>query len=565
MTGAETLADSVYAWLAADPDPAARAELVDLDDHALAERFAAPLRFGTAGLRGPVRAGPAGMNRLVVRRATRALAAWLRQHPGETETVVVGCDARHGSAEFAAEAVEVMRQWGFDVVALTGTVPTPVLAHTTRALHAAAGIMVTASHNPPADNGYKVYLGGDDLTRGAQLVPPADAAIEHLMTSDPHPAVAQRVSPVSDTDPRAAAAVEAYLARLVERFGTGPRPVRVALTAMHGVGGAIAVQALRTAGVTDIAVVAEQFDPDPDFPTVAFPNPEEPGAADMLLDLARAGGADVAIALDPDADRCAVGCLVDGRWRMLTGDETGALLADHLLTDRVDADRDPASTHGAAAVPLVASTIVSGSLVEKVCAHRGARFARTLTGFKWLVRAGGGLLYAYEEAIGHCVDPDAVRDKDGIATAVAVTDLVHRRLLAGSDLAGALDDLTDRHGVHLTGQVAHRTEDLSSITAAMTRLRTTPPETLLDHHATVDDFATRDDGLRTDAVSISAGDDDTRLRIIVRPSGTEPKVKAYLEVALAPDPDRAAARVRADALLDRLRSAARSLVAGTAP
>lgn len=558
-TADESLVDAVHAWIAADPDPTTRAELVALDDDALAERFTGPLRFGTAGLRGPVRAGPSGMNRLVVRRATEALATWLRQHPGETETVVIGRDARHGSDAFAAEAASVMRRRGFDVLALPDPVPTPVVAHTTRALHAAAGIMVTASHNPPADNGYKVYLGGGDLVRGAQLVPPADAEIEALMAARTEEGSDDAPGPSEPVDLRARDAVDRYLARVAERFGPGPRPIRVALTAMHGVGGETALAALRSAGVTDIAVVDEQFAPDPDFPTVAFPNPEEPGAADMLLDLARATAADLAIALDPDADRCAVGAEIDGAWRMLTGDETGALLADHLLSHT-------ASDTGTA--PLVATTIVSGSLVERVCGHHGARFARTLTGFKWLVRAGDGLLYAYEEAIGHCVDPDAVRDKDGIATAVAIVDLVASRSASGTPARGAiataLDALTDRHGVHLTAQVSHRTDDLASITAAMSRLRTTPPATLLGVPASVDDHAARDDALRTDAVAITAYDDDRRMRVIVRPSGTEPKVKAYLEVALRPGPDRRAARDRARRLLDDLGAVATELVGGHA-
>jgi phosphomannomutase len=547
-----SLVDAVHAWIAADPDPTTRAELLTLDDDALADRFAAPLRFGTAGLRGPVRAGPSGMNRLVVRRATQALATWLQQHPSDTETVVVGRDARHGSADFAAEASAVLRENGFDVVALSDPVPTPVVAYTTRALHAAAGIMITASHNPPADNGYKVYLGGDDLTRGAQLVPSADAEIEQLMAGpSAHVVDVDTSAHATSSDPRADGALDRYLARVLERFGPGPRPVRVALTAMHGVGGAPALAALRGAGVSDVAVVEAQFAPDPDFATVTFPNPEEPGAADMLLELARTSGADIAIALDPDADRCAVGADIDGVWRMLTGDETGALLADHLLRTASTPD------------PLVASTIVSGSLVERVCEAHGARFARTLTGFKWLVRAGDGLLYAYEEAIGHCVDPDAVRDKDGIATAVAVVDLIASRASgsARGAIADALDELTDRHGVHLTAQVSHRTDDLASITA----LRSSPPTALLDLPAVVEDHATRDDGLRTDAVAITARDDRTTLRVTVRPSGTEPKVKAYLEVALAPDDDRHAARTRAGRLMRELHSTATDLVmAGTA-
>ena len=347
------------------------------------------LAFGTAGLRGPVRDGPDGMNVGTVTRATAGLAAWLVEHGHTGETVVVGRDARHGSAEFHTATTEVLSAAGFDVVALDEPGPTPLVAFACRQLGAAAGVMITASHNPPQDNGYKVYLDG-----GAQLIGPADREIESLISAAPDAGDVPR-SPVA-TDPRAATVRDDYLARLDQRFGAPTASnVRIALTAMHGVGGALAVDALRRSGFADVVVVDQQFAPDPDFPTVAFPNPEEPGATDLLLALAREKEADLAIALDPDADRCAVGVPDHaGEWRMLTGDETGALLGDAALDGW-------AARHGTVATqpaPVIASSIVSGTLMNSIASRRGAVARRTLTGFKWLVRAGDPLAYAYEEA-----------------------------------------------------------------------------------------------------------------------------------------------------------------------
>ncbi|AZG44881.1 phospho-sugar mutase [Gordonia insulae] len=507
-------------WIAADPDPGTRAELSRLGPDALAERFTDTLHFGTAGLRGPVRAGPNGMNVAVVTRTTWALGRFLLGHGHEGATVVVGRDARHGSAAFATAAAQVLTAQGFDVVTLAGPGPTPLVAFACRDLGAACAITVTASHNPPDDNGYKVYLAG-----GAQLIPPADQEIEDLIATAPaaNTIARQHVSP----DSRAQMNTARYLDRLSARFGSVHRsPVRIALTAMHGVGGALALRALRRAGFADIHVVAEQFAPDPDFPTVRFPNPEEPGAADRVLALARRIDADLAIALDPDADRCAIGARVHGGWRMLTGDETGALLGSQLL-----------STTELAA-PIVANTIVSGSLLPAVARAAGVRHVRTLTGFKWLVRAGEPLLYAYEEAIGHCVDPVGVRDKDGIGAAVVAAKLTHELIGTRSDLSGALDDLARRHGVHVTTQRSIRLTDPAEITELMTRLRTAPPRSLAGVPVRSEDFAARTDALRTDAVELTGtATDGTSLRVMARPSGTEPKLKYYLEVVAAPHRD----------------------------
>lgn len=465
------------------------------------------LRFGTAGLRGPLRDGPDGMNATTVARATAGLADWLRQRCLGGGAVVVGRDARHGSAEFATVTAEIFAAAGFPVTLLPEPLPTPVLAHAVRARGAVAGVQITASHNPPGDNGYKVYLEG-----GAQLVAPADSEIERCIAAVTEPVPRTAVVPADD------AALTGYLDRVTgvpaRIGGPGDRaPVRIALTPLHGVGGAVALRALAAAGFGDVHVVAEQFEPDPDFPTVAFPNPEEPGATDLLLVLAERCGADLAIALDPDADRCALGLPGPGGWRMLRGDETGVLLGDAVL-----ATAPPGA--------LVATTIVSSRLLGKVAAARGARYAETLTGFKWLTRAGDGLVYAYEEALGHCVDPAAVRDKDGISAALLAADLVARRKAGGRTLHDDLDAYAEEFGVHAGDQVSLRLPTPADAAALVARLRATRPADLAGEPATLTDLATTRGPLRTDALILESPGD----RVVIRPSGTEPKLKCYLEV-----------------------------------
>ena len=534
--------DKVRAWIDADPDPATRRELQALGPDAIAERFSDTLHFGTAGLRGPVRAGPLGMNVAVVTKATAGVGQWLIDHGHRGATVVVGRDARHGSEQFFHATTEVLAAQGFDVVALPEPGPTPLVAFAVRDLGAAAGIQITASHNPPADNGYKVYLDG-----GAQLIPPADNEIEELIGRTGAAISIARIPVHSDS--RAQANTDRYLARLGTRFGTRRSDLKVALTAMHGVGGELAVEALRRAGFANVVVVPEQQHPDPDFPTAVFPNPEEPGAADLVLDLADDFDADLAIALDPDADRCAVGALVGGSWRMLTGDETGALLGADILDSRI-AVTAPGER------PLVASTIVSGSLLGKIAAAAGARHTTTLTGFKWLVRAGEGLVYAYEEAIGHCVDPDAVRDKDGISAAVALCVLADRLARSGRTLSRRLDELFELHGVHVTGQHSLRVDDLDRIAEIMRSLRHHPPAELAGIPVVMEDLLLRPPAQSTDAVQFTGATDTGTIRVIARPSGTEPKLKFYLEVTESPgrplDDAHAAARERLAQLTDQV-------------
>jgi phosphomannomutase len=523
---AEAVRRAAREWIDADPDPATRAELAALVDDPtaadeLADRMSGTLTFGTAGLRGKVRAGPNGMNVAVVRRATAGLAAWLAGR-GERGTVVVGRDARHGSAEFAAAAAAVLAGAGFTVRTLPEPLPTPVLAFAVRELGAVAGIQVTASHNPPADNGYKVYLAD-----GAQLAPPSDAEIEVAITA------AAPANEIPDGDDVETVDVrEGYLERVARLPRTAKKDLRVALTALHGVGAATAVAALERAGFTDVHLVAEQAEPDPDFPTVAFPNPEEPGATDALLALAVSVDADLAIALDPDADRCALAVPLktaqEGRWRLLTGDETGVLLGDHLLRS------------GGFTDPLVATTVVSSEQLRAVAEGYGARYAETLTGFKWIMRGGEGLVYGYEEALGYCVDPDTVRDKDGIAAAVLACDLA-----AGTSLPDRLDELARAHGVYRTQGISVRL-DPATRDAVVDRLRTHPPAGWQAAFPAPDVLVLR----------------RPRERLVIRPSGTEPKLKAYLQVVEpVTDDNLASAQARAADRLAELRAAVPALLA----
>ncbi|AQA20627.1 phosphoglucomutase/phosphomannomutase, alpha/beta/alpha domain III family protein [Rhodococcus sp. MTM3W5.2] len=512
----------------------------------MADESETPLTFGTAGLRGPLGPGPGAMNVDTVVRTTAGLASWLQARCLGGSTVVVGRDARHGSREFAVATAEVLAAAGFDVVVLPRPLPTPVLAFAVRRLRAAAGVQITASHNPATDNGYKVYTDG-----GAQLIAPADREIE-LAIAAVSPALAVPRAPATPTDD---ALLTEYLARVAALPRGSNRDLRIALTPLHGVGGDTAVAALTAAGFTDLHTVTSQFDPDPDFPTVRFPNPEEDGATDALLELAESVGADLAIALDPDADRCAVGVPGPDGWRMLRGDETGVLLGDHVLaTAGPDPqERSPRSDQ----TPLVATTIVSSQLLAKVAAARGARFAETLTGFKWLVRAGAGLVYAYEEALGHCVDPEAVRDKDGISAAVLVADLAAGLKARGRSLPDVLDDYAVEFGVHAGDQVSRRVGHQGELADLMARLRADLPRSLAGDEVTAEDLLARRGALRTDAVVLRG----ERTRMVVRPSGTEPKLKCYLEVVVDVDDRSGLDRARAEAAsrLRELRDYAREL------
>ncbi|MFJ8820011.1 phospho-sugar mutase [Amycolatopsis thermoflava] len=524
------LRDRAIRWIADDVDAAARQELQAVLAAAmngapdavtdLADRMAGPLEFGTAGLRGPVRAGPNGMNTAVVVRTTAGVATWLTAHGKAGGIVVVGRDARHGSEEFATAAAEVLHAAGFDVRVLPRPLPTPLVAFATKHLGAAAGIQITASHNPPADNGYKLY---DDVA--IQIVPPADAEIEAAIAAAPGAISVPRKPGATVLGDEI---LDEYLYRVSQVPRSPHRGLRVAATALHGVGAEVLREALSRAGFTDVHLVAEQSAPDADFPTVSFPNPEEPGATDLLLALAAEVDADLAIALDPDADRCAVGVPdATGEWRMLRGDETGVLLGEYVLSTTSNPD------------PLVATTIVSAAMLGDIARAHGARYAETLTGFKWLTRSGDGLVFAYEEALGLCVNPDFVRDKDGIAAATLACDLAAKVKAEGRSLLDELDRLSVAHGVYVTDQVSLRVTDLSVRGQLMARLRKSPPTELAGAAVEMEDLLPE-----TDALRIAGGG----LRVVIRPSGTEPKLKCYLQVTRPVADEAALADVRVDAM-----------------
>ncbi|WP_228551907.1 phospho-sugar mutase [Mumia zhuanghuii] len=521
-------------WLAQDPDPRTREELQALldsgDDAEVAARFAGRLVFGTAGLRGPLGAGPTRMNRVVVAQAAAGLATYLRTHAGDAPTLVVGYDARHNSAVFARDTCEIAQAAGVRALLLPEPLPTPVLAFAIQHLGASAGVMVTASHNPPQDNGYKVYLGD-----GSQIVSPADvdiaAAIAAVGPVDALPR--DEAYEVLTDDVRAA-----YVAAVAALPDPGPRELVVAYTPLHGVGRATAAQAVEAAGFGPLHVVAEQAEPDPEFPTVAFPNPEEPGATDLLLALADRVRADVAIANDPDADRCAVAVPTVAGWHQLSGDEVGVLLADFLLRRGVPG--------------TYATTIVSSSLLGRMAAAYGQPYAETLTGFKWIGRVPG-LAYGYEEALGYAVAPAIARDKDGISAMVRVLELAAELRAQGRTLSDRLDEIAERFGVHATSQLSVRVEDLSLIAAAMSRLRADPPAVLGGYAvARVDDLETGSETLPpTNGLRLLLEEGG---RVVVRPSGTEPKLKCYLEVVVPTDDGVGAARIAAAARLDAIRA-----------
>jgi len=522
------------AWLAEDPDPDTRAELQALleagDTAGLTDRFGASLEFGTAGLRGALGAGPNRMNRVVVIRAAAGLASYVKAHGGAG--VVVGYDARHKSDVFARDTAEVMAGAGLRAFLLPRQLPTPVLAFAIRHLGVDAGVMVTASHNPPQDNGYKVYLGD-----GSQIVPPADAEISAEIAAVGPLATVPRSDDWQTLDDDV---VEAYLDRVTGLVDpASPRDLRIAYTPLHGVGRDVVIAAFQRAGFDPLAVVARQADPDPEFSTVAFPNPEEPGAIDLAVAAAVEHQADIVLANDPDADRCAV-AVPDPQsttgWRMLRGDEVGALLATHLVRRYPDLSG------------TFAASIVSSSLLGRIAAAHGLGYVETLTGFKWISRVEG-LRYGYEEALGYCVDPAGVRDKDGVSAALLMAELAATLKAEGRGLTDLLDDLAREHGLHATDQLSVRVDDLSLIEDAMARLRAEPPSALGGRAVEqAEDLLEGTETLPpTDGLRYRLADGG---RVVVRPSGTEPKLKGYLEVVVAvTDGDVAAARRTASASL----------------
>jgi len=555
------LRDRARSWLAADPDPTTRDELdavitaAEAGDEAaaadLADRFAADLDFGTAGLRGRLGAGPNRMNLAVVTRTANGIVSWLKgsgDPDAASKGVAVCFDARHRSEDFAERSAAIFAAAGVRAYVLPGPLPTPVLAYAVSHLGAAAGVMVTASHNPPQDNGYKVYDGS-----ARQIIPPVDGIIADAIAATSRASDVMYAHPEDPDIVRVGdELVQAYVAA-ASQVGVVPseRSVVAAYTAMHGVGAGTIRRAFAAAGFAPVVEVEQQVEPDPDFPTVAFPNPEEPGALDLGIATAAAAGADILLANDPDADRLGAAVpdpTAPSRWRSLRGDEIGAVLAHHLV-----------SSGGIADDAVLATTIVSSTLLGKIAAAAGRPFVETLTGFKWLGRAadpGGQLGFAYEEALGFCAG-GLVRDKDGVTAALLLAEAAAVQKRDGRTLLHVLDDLAVEHGVHQTVQWSARvagTDAMDQMTAAMDRMRRTPPTELAGRAVQRIDDLIDGDAARgfapSDVLTWYLAD----ARIVVRPSGTEPKLKAYVEVVepVAERGDLVAARKRATAALEQL-------------
>ncbi len=533
-------------WIAGDPDPATRAELqalVDVGDEAgLAARMV-PLDFGTAGIRGEVGAGPGRMNRAVVIRTTRGLADYLAGHGRGGGWVEVGYDGRTDSRRFAEDAVAVLRGAGFSVHCFDGVTPTPLVAHAAHRLGATAAVVVTASHNPPRDNGYKVYDAN-----GAQIVPPVDADIATAIAKVGPASGVPRIDSFDGESP--SVAEDAYVADVLAFRGTAPVSTEVPIiyTALHGVGGPLAMRLLGESGHRNVTPVPEQFFPDGAFPTVAFPNPEEPGALDLAEALAVRRGAALVLANDPDADRLGVSVPDGSGWRRLTGNEIGVLLADFVLETTGGPDR------------VVITTIVSTPMLASVAAHHGAAHAATLTGFKWICNAaldlesaGKRFVFGFEEALGYTVGP-VVRDKDGMAAAVWFADLAAGCAARGETVLERLAQLFVRDGLWVSHLLNVRREGLGGVEevmAALARLAGVPPDQVggIDVVAVTDYSRGSADRPRwlpaTPLVELSLGDGS---RVLVRPSGTEPKLKIYADVRATAGSIAEVPAVRADAL-----------------
>lgn len=536
-----TLRAEVEAWIADDPDPKTAAQLqtlLDADDESnLKKYFNGFLQFGTAGLRGPIGPGPSCMNRAVVGRAAAGIASYMKKR-GMTK-VVIGRDARYGSEDYTFETAEIMSGAGMDVYILPRPLPTPVLAFATSYLACDIGIMVTASHNPPQDNGYKVYVGPEaDGVKYAssQIINPTDGFIAADIDAVTALKSLPRGSKWTILD-------EEILNEYVKRTSAlAPRPgdLKVVYTAMHGVGTETAQLVFNKAGFSSLITVDEQCTPDPDFPTVAFPNPEEPGAIDLALKKARDFNAELVIANDPDADRCAA-AINDPAvgWRMLRGDELGVVLGEWIARSK------PSGTFG--------NSIVSSSALRKICGHYGIDFQEVLTGFKWLAKIED-LAFGYEEAIGYAVDSDTVNDKDGISAAIFLAQVAMDLKRDGLTISGLLNQVWERHGFHGTEQISIRVSDMSAITRLLAGLRQNPPKEIAGRAVeSIDDLAAPQDGLPpTDGLRIwLAGG----IRIIVRPSGTEAKMKCYIEVITKTSGD-------SEALLNELREPLKKFLAG---
>jgi len=512
------LIEQAQAWIAQDPDPATRQELHDFitnNDDELTDCFAGRLQFGTAGLRGKLGPGPNRMNRVVVMQAAAGLAAYIKQHHPNQASIVIGYDARLNSDVFARDTAAIMQGAGINALVLPNALPTPVLAFAIQHLGTSAGVMVTASHNPPQDNGYKVYLGD-----GCQIVPPADADIAREIERVANTMSVLEIPTDDEWVTLGDDVLEDYIARTVSLITEEQKQqnaqVTTVITPMHGVGGETLHTVLQQAGFPAPIHVTEQFEPDPNFPTVAFPNPEEPGAMDLALARATEYQPDLVIANDPDADRCAIAIPTDSGYRMLTGDEVGSLLG--WWATQQDSSRT-----------TLAQSIVSGTMLKSIAENAGLAYEHTLTGFKWIGRIPT-LRFGYEEALGYCVDPEVVSDKDGISAALFVATTAAHLKAQDKNLQDKLDDLAKEHGVHATKQVSVRVSDVARIAEVMASLRNEPPEAIggLD----VTRFIDLEEGSDLPPTNGLLFELAGNARVIVRPSGTEPKVKAYLQAVV---------------------------------
>ena len=518
MTIDTALRAEVEKWITEDPDAATRSQLQEMldsgDETSLRSCFAGFLEFGTAGLRGPLGPGPSRMNRAVVTKTAAGLAIYMKRNG--LKSVVIGRDARYGSEDFTRDTAEIMHGAGFEVFVLPRPLPTPVLAYAVRNLKCDVGIMVTASHNPPQDNGYKVYLGGTVggvRYEGSQIISPADSEISADIAAVPALNTLVRSQGWTILDE---SHIDAYVSA-TSRLATKPGTLTIVYTAMHGVGTETLEKVFKAAGFPAPTLVSEQAQPDPDFPTVKFPNPEEPGAIDLSLVKAREVSADLVIANDPDADRCAAAIKDrDGQWRMLRGDEVGALLGEYMARKAPNKE------------VMLANSIVSSSILSKIAQHYGLPFKETLTGFKWLAKIPN-LWFGYEEALGYAVDSKSVNDKDGISAALVLAQLATDLKAEGKTLVDLLDEIWERHGYHGTKQISVRTTSVAQIDAILSKFRDATPATIGRFSLTAfDDLEKPQDGIPpTNGVRIRLMDN---IRIIVRPSGTEPKIKCYIEV-----------------------------------
>lgn len=509
--------DAANSWLAQDPDPKTRAELEALiaqgDQLELESRFSSTLQFGTAGLRGELGAGPNRMNRIVVARAALAIARFLKANKPTYQTessellVVIGYDGRENSEVFAKDSASIISAQGIRAVLFDSMVPTPVAAFTGKRLGASATIIVTASHNPPRDNGYKVYLGGPNGC--SQLVPPQDAEIAEEIAEVAKQFTFDEIPQLGTYELAGQDAIESYIQRasqLVAEKDDKRADLRITHTALHGVGWRVVNELFNGLGF-DVTPVERQMEPDPGFPTVAFPNPEEPGAMDLAFEHATATGSELILANDPDADRLAVAIADGGSWKMLTGDQVGLILAELCA--------------GKATSGNLANSIVSADISNLAKAHT-LGYQQTLTGFKWISKVPN-LIYGYEEALGYCVDPEFTPDKDGITAALMIAQLAVELKASGSNLSEYLSMLLDTYGHVATSQVSIRVTDLSVITNTMKKLRDNPPSMFLGAELETQDLL--DSDTPTDALVVAGN----QAKLIFRPSGTEPKLKCYLQ------------------------------------